>query len=230
MSVSADVDPFNGITSVIALARLKANRTVLKIAEAIIATDPTDIATARSDANDGLAELKETADLLTGRMNAQTFNGDVFSTILAAKCVDESFVNAIVQMVAAMSDMIDLSERDLSMAREQFGALSQNVLATIVQINTALQQISEYMGASHKSADSGQTMMTSLDGALADMGKRSNSISMLAINASTEANRAGERGGAFGVLAREMHRQATQSRQTLEKARQAMGRGVSSRI
>lgn len=230
MSTTADFAALDAITLVIALARPQANQTILKIAEAIIDADPDAVTAATAGAREGLAQLRATSDLLSNRPNQPNFNGDLFAQVLEADCVDATFVTKISRMIGALGTAIDLVESDPEQARQSFSGLSKDVLATIVSINSALKQIAEFAVEWQKSSESETSMMNSVDGALADMAKLSNSISMLAINASIEANRAGERGGAFGVLAQEMHRQATQSRQTLEKAQQAMGRANSGAI
>ncbi|MEM7056826.1 MAG: methyl-accepting chemotaxis protein [Pseudomonadota bacterium] len=230
MSAESDIAALQEIVRVIAMARPRANETILKIAEVLISPDADKRNAAMAKARASQSELRSSADLLSGIAEASDFDRGLFNRIAAHERVNSSTIDDIRNLADSLSELLDLMERDLVEANVHFSGASADVLDTIRSINVMLQDLAALADEWRTEADGGLAMISSVDGALEDMAKLSDSISMLAINASIEANRAGEQGGAFGVLAQEMHRQATQSRQTLEKARSAMGRGITGRI
>ena len=71
--------------------------------------------------------------------------------------------------------------------------------------------------------DSDAKIVVTVDKALGEMTNLTSAINMVAINAWIEANRAGEHGAGFKVLATEIHRLSDRAGQTLRLARAAIG-------
>lgn len=153
----------------------------------------------------------------------QRLESQMFQEVLSRDDVDGGVVRD------AEGLMVELERAQARVADNDFPSgseiekLFETYTALRIRISGFLRQVEALTAEWQSEDDNVLHMRTRFSSAVAELETMSGAINTLAINASVEASRAGDRGAAFGVIAKEMHRLSTQSSHVLRTTRDALG-------
>lgn len=164
-------------------------------------------------------------DLLKVIRNGSTeknLDRTVFKTILDRDDVNSEVVSDAENLLNQLVTVEQNIRQETFPTVAEIEALFESYTSLRIRISKFLRQVEHLTEQWSAEDEDTANLRTKFSSTITDLESMSSAIAMLAINASVEASRAGERGAAFGVIAQEMHRLSAQSAGLLRSTRQSL--------